>query len=316
MGNVLEQLQHIFTIAAFRSGGQTQNELRVEVGENLLVGVGCRMVAFVYNQVVKIHRRELFQILRDALHRGKNDRLGHILLTSGVLSQSRFRPDLSKGLFCLRCQLQGVDQKQRAPTHCLGVRCSLDGFAYAGCMVQQRNGLAVLTHLLQVLGGFLLVVPKLDGLSHLHRQVCFKCLEHGAGAQESNQLILDLFRLLFQLAVDPTVYFPVVIDQAVLFQEVISVFVFGHLAGVVVGLTVNLDCNFGFRRFQRKVDIAMPSIDVHAGVLDLQIFGFLRSKSLTEELHKQLLRTAVDAGCFHWLHGGLLNSDMLYSHRS
>lgn len=121
-----------------------------------------------------------------------------------------------------------------------------------------------------------------------------------------NQLVLDLFRLLFQLAVDPTVDFPVVINQAVLFQEVISVFVFGHLAGVVVGLTVNLDCNFGFRRFQRKVDISMPSIDVHAGVLDRQIFGFLRSKSLTEELHKQFLRTAVDAGCFHWLHGGLL----------
>ena len=155
-------------------------------------------------------------------------------------------------------------------------------------MVQQRNGLAVLTHLLQVLGGFLLVVPKLDGLSHLHWQVRFKCLEHGAGAQKCNQLVLDLFRLLFQLAVDPTVDFPVIIDQAVLLQKVISVFVFGHLAGVVVGLTVNLDCNFGFRRFQRKVDIAMPSIDVHAEVLDLQIFGFLRSKSLTEELHKQL----------------------------
>ena len=75
MGNILEQLQHIFAIAAFRSGGQTQNELRVEVGENLLVGVGCRMVAFVYNQVVKIHRRELFQILRAALHRGKNNSL-------------------------------------------------------------------------------------------------------------------------------------------------------------------------------------------------------------------------------------------------
>ena len=102
------------------------------------------------------------------------------------------------------------------------------------------------------------------------------------------------------------VYFPVVIDQAVLFQEVISVFIFGPLARVVVGLTVNLDCNFGFRRFQRKIDIAVPTIDVHAGVLDLQIFGLFRAKSLTEELHKQLLRTAVDTGCLHWLHGGLL----------
>ena len=288
MGDILEQLQHIFTIAAFRSGGQTQNELRVEVGENLLVGVGCRMVTFVHDQVVEIRRRELFQIFGNALYRCKNDRLGHILLTSGVLSQSRFRPDLSKGLLCLRCQFQGIDQKQRASAHGLGIRCCRDGFAYTGCMVQQRNGLAVLTHLLQVLGGFLLVVPKLDGLSHLHWQVRFKCLKHGAGAQKCNQLVLDLFRLLFQLAVDPTVDFPVIIDQAVLLQKVISVFVFGHLAGVVVGLTVNLDCNFGFRRFQRKVDIAMPSIDVHAGVLDLQIFGFLRSKNLTEELHKQL----------------------------
>ena len=264
------------------------------------------MVTFVHDQVVKICRRELFQILGDALYHCKNDRLGHILLASGVLSQSRFRPDLSKGLFCLRCQLQGVDQKQRTSAHCLGIRCCRDGFSYAGCMVQQRNGLAVLSHFLQVLGSLLLVIPKLDGLPHLNRQVRFKRLEHGAGAQKRNQLVFDLFRLLFQLAVDPTVYFPVVIDQAVLFQEVISVFVFGHLARVVVGLTVNLDCNFGFRRFQRKVDIAMPSIDVHAGVLDLQIFGFLRPKSLTEELHKQLLRTAVDTGCFHWLHDGLL----------
>ncbi len=173
-------------------------------------------------------------------------------------------------------------------------------------MVQQRDSFTLLTHLLQIVDGFLLVISQLYRLSHLHRQVRFKRLEHGAGAQESNQLVLDLFRLLFQLAVDPTVDLPVVIDQAVLFQEVISVFVFGHLAGVVVGLTVNLDCNFGFRRFQRKVDIAMPTIDVHAGVLDLQIFGLFRAKSLTEKLHKQLLRTAVDTGCFHWLHGGLL----------
>ena len=173
-------------------------------------------------------------------------------------------------------------------------------------MVQQRDSFTILTHLLQIVDGFLLVVPKLDGLSHLHRQVCFKCLEHGAGAQKCNQLVLDLFRLLFQLAVDSTVYFPVVIDQAVLLQEVISIFIFGHLARVVVSLTVNLDCNFGFRRFQRKIDIAVPTIDVHAGVLDLQIFGFLRPKSLTEKLYKQLLCTAIDTGCFHWLHGGLL----------
>ena len=90
-----------------------------------------------------------------------------------------------------------------------------------------------------------------------------------------------------------------------LFQEVISVFIFGHLAGVVVGLTFNFDCDFGLRRFQRKVDIAVPTIDVHAGLLDLQIFGFLRSKSLTEQLYKQLLCTAVDTGCF-WLHNGRL----------
>ena len=172
-------------------------------------------------------------------------------------------------------------------------------------MVQQRNGLAILTHLLQVLGGFLLVVPKLDGLSHLHRQISFKSLEHGAGAQKCNQLILDLFRLLFQLAVDPTVDFPVVIDQAVLLQEVIGILVFGHLARVVVGLTVNLDCNFGFGRFQRKVDIAMPSIDVHAGILDLQIFSLFWTERLTEQLNKQFFRTAVDTGCFGWFHEGL-----------
>ena len=111
MGNVLEQLHHIFAIAAFRGSSQSQNELRVEVGEDFLISVGCRMVAFVHDQVVKIRRRELFQILGDTLHRCKNDRLGHILLTSDVLSQSRFRLDLSKGFFCLRRQLQGVNQK-------------------------------------------------------------------------------------------------------------------------------------------------------------------------------------------------------------
>ena len=70
----------------------------------------------------------------------------------------------------------------------------------------------------------------LDGLPHLNRQVCLKCLEHGAGAQKRDQLILDLF----QLAVDPTVDLPVVIDQAVLLQEVIGILVFGHLARVVL----------------------------------------------------------------------------------
>lgn len=90
-----------------------------------------------------------------------------------------------------------------------------------------------------------------------------------------------------------------------LFQEVISVFVFGHLAGVVVGLAVNFDCDFGLRRFQRKVDIAVPTIDVHAGVLDLQIFGLFWAKSLTEKLYKQLLCTAVDTGCV-WLYDGRL----------
>ena len=172
-------------------------------------------------------------------------------------------------------------------------------------MVQQRDSFTILTHLLQIVDGFLLVISQLYRLPHLNRKIRFKCLEHGTAAQESNQLILDLFRLLFQLAVDPTVYFPVVIDQAVLLQEVISVFIFGHLARVVVGLTVNLDCNFGFRRFQRKIDIAVPTIDVHAGVLDLQIFGFLRPKSLTEKLNKQFFRTAVDTGCFGWFHEGL-----------
>ena len=271
-----------------------------------MISISRCMVAFIHDQIIKICRGEFFQILGDTLHRCKNDRLGHILLTSGVLSQSRFRPDLSKGLFCLRCQLQGVDQKQRAPTHCLGIRCCCDSFTYAGCMVQQRNGFAVLTHLLEVVDGFLLVIPKFDGQSHLHRQVCFKCLEHGTAAQKGNQLILNLFRLLFKLAINPSVYFPVVVNQAILLQEVIRILVLRHLAWVMVGFAVYLNRNFGFRRFQRKVDIAMPSIDVHAGVLDLQIFGFLRSKSLTEKLYKQLLCTAVDTGCFHWLHGGLL----------
>jgi len=298
VGDILEQFQHIFAIAAFRGSGQPQNKLRMEVGEDLLVGIGRSMVAFIHDQVVKIRRRELFQIFGNALYRCKNDRLGHILLASGVLSQGRFRPNLGESLFCLRCQLQGVDQKQRSSAHSFCICGGCDCFSDTGCMVQQRDSFTILTHLLQIVDGFLLVISQLYRLSHLHRQVCFKCLEHGAGAQESNQLVLDLFRLLFQLAVDPTVDLPVVIDQAVLFQEVISVFIFGHLARVVVGLTVNLDCNFGFRRFQRKIDIAVPTIDVHAGVLDLQIFGFLRPKSLTEKLYKQLLCTAIDTGCF------------------
>ena len=159
-------------------------------------------------------------------------------------------------------------------------------------MVQQRNGLAVLSHFLQVLGSLLLVISKLDGLPHLNRQVCFKRLEHGAGAQKCDQLILDLFRLLFQLAVDSTIDLPVVIDQAVLLQKVISVFVFGHLAGVVVGLAVNLNCNFGFGRFQRKVDIAVPTINVHAGVLDLQISVFSGPKA-----HRRAAQTAPPHGC-------------------
>ena len=165
-------------------------------------------------------------------------------------------------------------------------------------MVQQRDSFTILTHLLQIVDGFLLVISQLYRLPHLNRKIRFKCLEHGTAAQESNQLILDLFRLLFQLAVDPTVYFPVVIDQAVLLQEVISVFIFGHLARVVVGLTVNLDCNFGFRRFQCKVDVPMPTIDINTRILNLQIFCFFRTERFTEQLNKQFFRSAIDTGCF------------------
>ena len=256
------------------------------------------MVAFIHDQIIKICRGEFFQILGDALHRCKNDRLGHILLASGVLSQACFRPDLGESLFCLRCQLQGVDQKQRASAHCLGIRCCCDSFTYAGCVVQQRDGFTILTHLLQVVDSLLLVIPQLYCLPHLNRKICFKSLEHGTAAQKGNQLILNLFRLFFKLAVNPTIYFPVVIDQTVLLQEIIRILVLRHLAWVMVGFAVYLNRNFGFRRFQRKIDITVPTINVHAGVLNLQIFGLFRAKSLTEQLHKQLLRTAVDTGRF------------------
>ena len=123
-------------------------------------------------------------------------------------------------------------------------------------------------------------------------------LEHGAGAQECDQLILDLFRLLFQLAVDPTVDFPVVIDQTVLLQEVISIFVFGHLARIVIGLAVYFDCNLRFRRFQRKINVTVPTVNIHARVLNLQIFSLFWAERLTEQLNKQFFRTAVDTGCF------------------
>ena len=84
MGNILEQLQHILAITAFRGSSQSQNELQVEVGEDLLISVGCRMVAFVHDQVVKIRRRELFQVFGNALHRGKNNSLRNIFLASGI----------------------------------------------------------------------------------------------------------------------------------------------------------------------------------------------------------------------------------------
>ena len=101
MGDILEQFQHIFAIAAFRGSGQPQNKLRMEVGEDLLVGIGRSMVAFIHDQVVKIRRRELFQILGDTLHRCKNDRLGHILLTSGIFPQCSLRPHFRKRILSL-----------------------------------------------------------------------------------------------------------------------------------------------------------------------------------------------------------------------
>ena len=110
--------------------------------------------------------------------------------------------------------------------------------------------------------------------------------------------IQHFFRLFFQLAVDPTVDLPVVIDQAVLFQEVISILIFGHLAGVMVGFSVYFDCYLRFRRFQRKIDIAVPTVNIHAGVLNLQIFSLFWAERLTEQLNKQFFRTAVDTGCF------------------
>ena len=165
-------------------------------------------------------------------------------------------------------------------------------------MVQQCDGFPIVPHLFQVLDGFLLIIPEFDCLTHLNRKVCFKCLEHWAAAQKCNQLILDLFRLLFQLTVNPAVNLPVIINQTVLLQKVICILVLGNLTWVVVSFSVYLDCNFGFRRFQRKVDVAMPTIDINTRILNLQIFCFLRAECFTEQLNKQFFRTAIDAGCF------------------
>ena len=73
--HILKQFQHILAIAAFRGRCQAKNELRVKICKDFLIGIRCRMVALVNNQVVKRCGRKLFQIFGNALDSCKNNGL-------------------------------------------------------------------------------------------------------------------------------------------------------------------------------------------------------------------------------------------------
>ncbi len=105
MSNILEQLQHIFPVAAFGRCSESQYKFGMEIGKNLSVRVGSRMVALIYNQIIKILLAELGEVLGNTLHCGENNILRCFLLQSAVLAERCLRPYLRESFFGLCYQL-------------------------------------------------------------------------------------------------------------------------------------------------------------------------------------------------------------------
>ena len=117
-----------------------------------------------------------------------------------------------------------VGQKQRAFTHTFRIRYGSDRFPGAGGMVKQSDALVFLTHFQQAGKRFLLMIHESKRASLLGRQSIFDILKQRALAQESDQFISYAVRAFFQLRGCPAIYFPSVIDDAVLLQKIIMIF--------------------------------------------------------------------------------------------
>ena len=139
-------------------GGQAQGECRVEVGQNLLVGVGGSMVGLVHDKVGKGILPEVLQMERHTLDTAAHHMGIRLLDGFHVPSHGDLRPEIPEGVSSLVDQLLGVCQKERPPAAALGVHHGGDGLAGAGGVVEQRDGFVLVPHGLQGVQGFPLVL--------------------------------------------------------------------------------------------------------------------------------------------------------------
>ena len=311
VGGVLENIQNTLVIRPFRSGRQTQRKAGLEIGQHLLVCISRRVVGLVHDEIVKIVILEVLQMEGNTLHTAA-DHMGTGLLDHiAIAAHGGVDPQLPEPLGSLIYQLLGVGDEQHTTAAPLGIQHGGGGLSGAGSVVQQRNGLAVITHGLQCLQCRLLMLLQLQigavqSLGLLGRQVVLDLLELGMVTQEHTKLVLDLFGILLQLPHRPTVHIPAQMHHAVLFQQIVIELTRSHQLLVVGALVINLNGHTTRTIFQHKVGITAVLVDVVEVILGVEVSCLLCAKGIGKQVYKQILRRT--AGCGMILgHGGHLS---------
>ena len=252
------------------TAGQAQGEARREVRQHLLIGLGGGMVGFIDDEIVEGVRQEAVQVQRHALYAGANHLGVGLLVIFHVQPQRRLRPELAEGVGCLGDQVLGVGDVKRPPAHALRVADSSHGLAGAGGVVDQRDGLLPLAHLLKRIQCLLLMLLQLERAAPLGRQVVRNGAELRLAAQEDAQLVLHALRLLLHDPHRPTIHRPAHVDHAVLLRQVVVVLHLRHVSRQVAGVVVDLYRHAPPAILQQEIRKPAVLVDVEEGVLRIQ----------------------------------------------
>ena len=272
VGGILEDLQDIYVVRPLRRGGEPQRELRLEIGQNLLICICGGVVRLVDDQIVKSVLPELIQIESHALDAAAHHMGVRLFEIVRELTDSHLRPQVVEGIVGLVDQLHRMRHEQHPPAATLRVHDCSYGLACTGSMIEKRDGLPVLPHGFQRIQRLLLILPQLQLIGFyraalLGRQIVLNLLEPRISAQEHAQLVLYGFRLLLHLPNCPAVNVPAQVDHAVLFQQIVIELVLRHQTRIVGGLIVDLNGNAGRPVFQHEVGKAGILINVVKRVL-------------------------------------------------
>ena len=135
-----------------------------------------------------------------------------VVLTRGplyyVTAHRNAWPKLAECFRRLVHQFLRMSKEQNAPTAAYGIHGCGHCFAEAGCVVEQRDGFTVVSHLLQRLErGFLMLLQlqicAVQRFAALHGEVVLDLAELRMATEKHAQLILDRLRLNLHLTHRP-----------------------------------------------------------------------------------------------------------------